>query len=54
MLKEIFCLVVLGELFEKQTIEFDKPPTKEEILKAIKELDGKTARVEKRYKIIEE
>jgi len=47
-LEKKYFLVVLGS-FDKGTIEYEDYPTKEEIKSAIKQLQGSSARVEKRY-----
>lgn len=49
LLKERYFLVVLGSSFEKNTVEYDRHPTKEEIVEEIKSVNGESARVEKRY-----
>lgn len=47
-LKEKYFLVVSGN-FERTPIEFDEYPNQDDIVKAIKELDGVSAKVEKRF-----
>lgn len=53
MLQEVYCIVVIGQMFEKEPIECSGIPTEKEIFNAIKMKGGLTARVEKRYKIVE-
>lgn len=48
LLIEKYFIVVLGA-FEREPIVFDEEPTEKEIVEAINKLDGKSARVEKRY-----
>jgi len=48
VLEEKYFLVVYGS-FERAPIEFDRHPSEEEVIQAIKDLDGKSAIVEKRY-----
>jgi hypothetical protein len=52
MLKEVYYLIVSGA-FDRKEIEFENFPTEEQIIEAIKEKQGNTARIEKRYKLIE-
>lgn len=48
MLKEKYFLVVSGE-FDREPIIYEEQPTNEDISKAIREMEGKSARVEKRF-----
>ena len=50
MLQEVYYIVVIGN-FERDPIECESYPSPEKIVEAIKRLDGKTARIEKRYKL---
>lgn len=49
-LKEKYFLIVSGN-FERAPIEYEEHPTEDEIKQAIKDLDGKSAKVEKRFVI---
>jgi hypothetical protein len=51
VLKAFYCIVVSGT-FDRDPIECKEYPTEDQILQAIKDQGGETARVEKRYKII--
>lgn len=47
-LVERYFLIVMGT-FERKTIELDHSPTDEEIIHAITEENGKSAKIEKRF-----
>ncbi|WP_336863680.1 hypothetical protein [Peribacillus frigoritolerans] len=53
MLKEVYYLVVSGST-DREPIECESYPTEEEIKKAIKKAGGTTARIQLRYKLVEE
>lgn len=48
MLKKKYYLIVSGA-FDRDPVIFKEYPSDEDIIKAIREKGGKTARVEKRY-----
>ena len=48
VLQERYYLVVSGS-FDREPIVYDVEPTNQDIASAIKELNGESARVEKRY-----
>ncbi len=48
VLQEKYYLVVSGS-FDREPIIFEDEPTEQDIVNAIKEMDGESARVEKRY-----
>lgn len=52
MLKEVYLLIIQGT-FDREPIEFESYPSQEEIKKCLQSLEGKTARIEKRYKLVE-
>lgn len=54
MLVEKYFLIVYGESFEKGTIKLKERPNDDKIIQTIKELNGKSARVEKRYVLKED
>lgn len=47
-LVEKYFLVVSGA-FDREPIIYEAHPTKEDVAKALKDMDGKSARVEKRF-----
>jgi hypothetical protein len=51
VLKEFYCIIISGR-FDRDPIECEEYPTKEQIMQAIKDQGGETARVEKRFKIV--